>query len=63
MIIIIIIAVLVILALIVVALNGFHNLDDKHTKDLWYYQWYYNLKKNIKYARTKCSRMVGRPII
>jgi Mn2+/Fe2+ NRAMP family transporter len=34
MIIIITIAVLVILALIVVALNGFHNMDDKHTKDI-----------------------------
>jgi Mn2+/Fe2+ NRAMP family transporter len=34
MIIIIIIAVIVILALIAMALNGFHNMDDKHTKDI-----------------------------
>jgi hypothetical protein len=34
MIIIVTIAVIVILSLIVVALNGFHNLDDKHTKDI-----------------------------
>jgi hypothetical protein len=34
MIIIVTIAILVILSLIVVALNGFHNMDDKHTKDI-----------------------------
>jgi hypothetical protein len=28
------IIVIVILTLIVTALNGFHNLDDKHTKDI-----------------------------
>jgi hypothetical protein len=32
--IIIIITIIVILTLIVTALNGFHNMDDKHTKDI-----------------------------